>query len=79
MTTLDIPAIAALLGVSAKTVRDRLVHRPDFPAPLLAAGPRSRRWCAAEVTAWATPAARRSPAPSRGSTPAAAATGHDAR
>ena len=70
--TLDIPGIAALLGVAPKTVRDRLVHRPDFPPPLLVAGPRSRLWCATEVTAWATPVARRSPAQSPGSTPAAA-------
>ena len=49
----------------------RLVHRADFPLPARVAGPRSRLWLATEVDAWATPAARRSPAPSLGSTHAA--------
>jgi predicted DNA-binding transcriptional regulator AlpA len=72
MKHIPLPEWAAQLYSRNKTVRDRLVHRPDFPQPLLVAGPRSRRWCAQEVTAWATPAARRSPAPSPGSTPATA-------
>ena len=70
--TITIEGIAATLGVSAKHVRERLVHRPDFPPPYLVAGPRSRRWLMSEVIAWATPAARKSPAPTRGSTHEAA-------
>ena len=65
--TLTIEGIATTLGVSVKHVRERLVHRPGFPAPYIVAGPRSRRWLTAEVIAWATPAARKSPGQTPGS------------
>ena len=76
---LTIDGIADLLQVAPKTVRDRIVHKPDFPAPAIVAGPRTRRWLRADVIAWATPAARKSPQPSPGSRPTAEGSGHDAR
>ena len=76
---LDIEGIAALLRRTPKTVRDRLVHQPQFPPPALVSGPRSRLWLKADVIAWATPAARKSPQPSPGSRPTAEGSGHDAR
>lgn len=76
---LDIDGIAALLRRTPKTVRDRLVHQPTFPPPRLVSGPRSRLWLSSDVVAWATPAARKSPQPSPGSTPPAAGSGLDAR
>ena len=79
MDTLDIKGIAKVLNLHPKHVRDRLVHRPGFPAPVLDGGRYSRQWLKDEVIAWATPAARRCPQPSHGSTSKAATTGHDAR
>lgn len=57
---LSIDDIAALCGVSRRTVADHWTHRPDFPAPSVAPSRRSRRWDRDEIIAWATPAKRKS-------------------
>lgn len=44
--------IAQLLGVSRQHVTDRVVTRPDFPAPVFRISSRSRRWSTDEVTAY---------------------------
>lgn len=62
---LTIPEIAAMLRVSVKTVRDRYVQHPEFPPPVLAPSLHKRLWSGAEVTAWATPAGRKSTHPRR--------------
>lgn len=59
MDTLTIREIAAVLHLHPKHVRDRLVHRPDFPRPVLAGGRYSRQWLREEVIKWATPQERR--------------------
>lgn len=59
--TLDTKQIAELLGYQAKYVRERIVTRPDFPKPALAPSSRKRRWAQADVIAWASPDAPRSP------------------
>lgn len=53
--TTDTAGIAALLGVSVHTVRNRYTHAPDFPRPVLAPTPRKRRWRVSDVLAWASP------------------------
>lgn len=55
MDTLDIAQIATVLRLNKKHVRDRVVHRPDFPRPVLAGGRYSRQWLRAEVLDWARP------------------------
>lgn len=52
--------IAAKHDVDVRTVRDRWVHKPGFPAPRYAPSPRTRRWLESEVDAWATPSERKS-------------------
>ena len=64
----DIPTIARLLGASVRTVRDRYVHAPDFPAPTIAPSNRKRKWSVSRVLAWAAPAGRKCPTPPHGST-----------
>ncbi len=76
---LTIPEIARLCRVSVRTVRDRWIHQPDFPAPTLAPTSRSRQWSRESIIAWASPASRRSPQQRPESTWTAAATGLDAR
>lgn len=49
---LDTAGIAALLGVSTKHVRERLVHAADFPRPTLALSRKMRRWSAEDVQGW---------------------------
>lgn len=58
--TIDTAQIAALLGCSRKNVTQRVVKAPDFPAPKVNRSQKMRRWDAAEVMAWANPAARQS-------------------
>lgn len=79
MDLLKIPDIARLCGVSVRTVRDRWIHQPDFPAPTLAPTSRSRQWSRESIIAWASPGARRSVQATPGSTYSAASTGLDAR
>lgn len=50
---LTVSDIAALLRASLRTVADRWVHRPDFPAPHLAPSPRHRLWRREDIIAWA--------------------------
>jgi predicted DNA-binding transcriptional regulator AlpA len=52
MLTLTTEEIAHLLGVSRKHVTDRIVTRPDFPAPVINLSQRTRRWAQAEVLAY---------------------------
>ena len=49
---LDTAGIAALLGVSTKHVRERLVHSAGFPRPALALSRKMRRWTVDDVQAW---------------------------
>jgi predicted DNA-binding transcriptional regulator AlpA len=49
MLTLTTEEIATLLGVSRKHVTDRIVTRPDFPAPVIKLSQRTRKWAQAEV------------------------------
>lgn len=77
--TVNTEGVAALLGVSVHTVRNRYVHAPDFPAPALAPSPRKRRWRVSDVLAWAAPAGQKCPPPSPGSTSTAGVEGRDAR
>lgn len=49
---LDTTAIATLLGVSTKHVRERLVHTADFPRPAINLSRRMRRWAPADIEAW---------------------------
>lgn len=57
---LTIEDIAQRLGASVRTVRDRWVHKPDFPLPRYAPTRKARQWLASEVDEWATPAERKS-------------------
>lgn len=50
---IDITEIAELLKVRREYVRDRVVRRPDFPAPALTLSQRVRRWRREDVEAWA--------------------------
>jgi predicted DNA-binding transcriptional regulator AlpA len=52
MLTLTTEEIATLLGVSRKHVTDRIVTRPDFPAPVIKLSQRTRKWAQAEVLAY---------------------------
>lgn len=56
--------IADMLGLEREYVTDRVVKRPDFPAPVLALSQKTRLWLRAEVQEWidaqATRAAGRS-------------------
>lgn len=45
--------IAELLGLDREYVTDRVVKRPDFPAPVLALSRKTRLWLRAEVQEWA--------------------------
>ena len=58
--TIDTARIAELLGCSRKHVTDRLIKRPDFPAPKIAVSRKCRRWVEADVMAWASPGSRQS-------------------
>lgn len=48
---LTIPDIAAALKVSVEHVRDRIVHEPDFPPPVINRR-RMRRWSRQSVEQW---------------------------
>ena len=50
---IDITEIADILKVRREYVRDRVVRRPDFPAPALTLSQRVRRWRREDVEAWA--------------------------
>lgn len=47
--TIDIKQIADLAHVTPKTARDRIVTRPDFPAPAFQYSQRLRAWRRDEV------------------------------
>jgi predicted DNA-binding transcriptional regulator AlpA len=49
---IDTRAIAGMLGMSTKHVRERLVRRPDFPRPALQLSVKTRRWDLADVQVW---------------------------
>lgn len=49
---IDTKAIAALLGISTKHVRERLVHQADFPRPALQLSIKMRRWATDDIEAW---------------------------
>jgi len=52
MRTLNRAEIAALLGYSAKYVRDNLTKRPDFPKPVIRLSTQNVRWLESDVMTW---------------------------
>lgn len=65
MTLLDTAAIAAMFGVTQKTVTDKWSKAPDFPLPVRKVNRRYRWWSAESVEQWAAArAGRQLPAPS---------------
>jgi predicted DNA-binding transcriptional regulator AlpA len=50
---LDTAQIAALLHVTRRTVTEKIVTRPDFPAPEVHASQKMRLWKESQVLAWA--------------------------
>lgn len=50
---LDAEGVAILLGYSYTYVRDRIVHKPDFPEPLRLDRDGHGRWLRSEVLNWA--------------------------
>jgi len=52
MRTLNRSEIAALLGYSAKYVRDNLTKRPDFPKPVIRLSTQNVRWLESDVMTW---------------------------
>lgn len=77
MLTLTTEEIAQLLGVSRKHVTDRIVTRPDFPAPVIRASQRTRKWAQAEVLEYFR-AGRQSGSPTLGSKRPSASASRDA-
>lgn len=69
--------IAKLAGVTRATATNRIVKRPDFPAPAINLSQRLKRWDADAVLRYFK-SGRRSPKPSPGSTPPAVAADLDA-
>ncbi len=59
MNLMSIDDIAALFDVSRRTVRDKWIPKPSFPAPRFAPSPHTRRWDRDEIIAWATPKPRK--------------------
>lgn len=57
---LDIDQIAAMFRVNRRTVAEKWIQQPGFPAPRYAPTRRCRLWDAADVETWATPSAARS-------------------
>jgi predicted DNA-binding transcriptional regulator AlpA len=78
MMTLTTEEIATLLGVSRKHVTDRIVTRPDFPAPVIKLSQRTRKWAQAEVLAYLKGETRSAP-PIPGSRIPSASAGHGGR
>ena len=79
MNLLTIDDIAAMFRRKRRTVAEEWVPRPDFPAPHFAPTSRSRLWLAEDVMRWARRETPQSAPQSRGSTPAPAGQGLDAR
>jgi predicted DNA-binding transcriptional regulator AlpA len=65
---LTIDDIAAKLDAARRTVAEKWIHEPGFPAPVMAFSVRKRKWRAQEVIAWAAQAAPRRSRPTPGST-----------
>lgn len=49
---IDTARIATLLGCSRRHATERVVNRPDFPAPVVNVTQKLRRWSEAQVLAW---------------------------
>lgn len=61
---IDTKGVTELLGLtSVDHVREKLVTRPDFPAPVINFSPRSRKWRRDEVQAWAATRQKRAAQP----------------
>jgi predicted DNA-binding transcriptional regulator AlpA len=52
MLTLDTQEIALILGVKRKTVTDKIVKQPGFPAPAVNLSQKLRRWAQDDVLAY---------------------------
>jgi len=76
--TLTTEEIAKLLGVSRKHVTDRIVTRPDFPAPIIKLSQRTRQWAQSDVLDYLR-GAPQSGSRTPGSTRTSASAGHGAR
>jgi len=48
----NISELAALFGVSRKHAANRIVTRPDFPAPVVRLSQRTRKWSREDVTSY---------------------------
>lgn len=55
MTRVTTGDIAKLFGVTRKTVTDRWVTQPDFPAPVQVISRRTRFWNLDDILKWRTP------------------------
>ena len=49
---IDTRAIAEILGLSARHVRENLVNQPGFPRPAVQLSIKSRRWDLGDVQLW---------------------------
>lgn len=80
MTTrlVDTADIAEMLGVCRAHVTNRIVKRPDFPAPVINLSQKLKKWSAEEVARYVK-GGRRSEQASRGSTHPAAGSNPGAR
>lgn len=77
MLTLNTEEIARMLGVKQKTVTDKIVKQPGFPAPAVNLSQKLRRWAEDDVLAYLK-AGRRSARASRDSTNPGVGGGPDA-
>lgn len=78
MMTLNTEEIARMLGVKQKTVTDKIVKQPGFPAPTVNLSQKLRRWAQDEVLAYLK-SGRRSARETRDSTTRATGSNPDAR
>jgi hypothetical protein len=65
---LSIDDIAAKFRASRRTVAERWIHAPEFPAPKYAPTRQTRLWAAKDVETWAARSVPRSARQSPGST-----------
>jgi predicted DNA-binding transcriptional regulator AlpA len=49
---IDTAGIAEDLELQRKYVTDRVIKRPDFPAPVIALSQKTRKWLLSEYWAW---------------------------
>lgn len=55
MTTIEVltpPEIADLLKVSVRSLQEKVMRSPGFPAPVIDVSPKTRRWTRASIDKW---------------------------